>query len=177
MNTRTLAIVLGTALAVSVAVNLFAATAAYTALTGQERIENHMHGKGGDDRRASPRELVAALGPDDRIRVRQALREAGLAARPDFQQAREARRQAIAAAAAEPYDAALVERLLDQSREAESRGRRRLEAETLAIMGTMDPADRAAFALILAHGRGGGAGHGEKGGARDTKQDDPTPRG
>jgi uncharacterized membrane protein len=171
MNTRTLAIVLGVALAASVAVNLFAATAAYTALTGQERIESRMDGKDRDDRRASPRELVAALSPAVRVRVRQALREAGLAARPDFQQAREARRQAIAAAAAEPYDAMLVERLLDQSRDAEIRGRRRLEAETLAIMGTMDPADRAAFALILGRGRGGGAGHGEKGDAGDAKRD------
>ena len=162
MNTRTLAIILGVALAASVAVNLFAATAAYTALTGQERIESRMDGKDRDDRRASPRELVAALSPDVRVRVRQSLRDAGLAARADFQQAREARRQAIAAAAAEPYDAALVERLLDQSRDAEIRGRRRLEADTLAILGTLDPADRVAFAEILGRGRGGGARHDDK---------------
>lgn len=164
MNTRTLAIVLGVALAASVAVNLFAATAAYTALTGQQRIESRMDGKDRDDRHASTRELVAALSPDVRVRVRQSLRDAGLAARPDFQQAREARRQAIAAAAAEPYDAALVERLLDQSRDAEIRGRRRLEADTLTIMSTLDPADRAAFAQILSRGRGSPAGHGDKGG-------------
>lgn len=177
MNSRTLAIILGVGLAVSVAVNLFAATAAYTALTGQERIVGRMDGKGWDDRRASPRELVAALSPGARIRVRQALRDAGLAARPDFQQAREARRQAIAAAAAESYDAALVEQLLKQSRDAESRGRRRLEADTLAILATLDPADRAAFARVLGRGRGGSAGHGEKGEAREAKQTIPTPRG
>ncbi|WP_428150577.1 periplasmic heavy metal sensor [Brevundimonas sp.] len=164
MNTRTLAIVLGVALAASMAVNLFAATAAYTALTGQERIEGRMDGKDKDEHRGSPRELVAALSPEVRVRVRQSLRDAGLAARPDFQQAREARRQAIAAAGAEPYDAAVVERLLDQSRDAEIRGRRRLEADTLAIMGTLEPADRAAFAQILSRGRGGSAGHGDRGG-------------
>ncbi len=164
MNTRTLAIVLGVALAASVAVNVFAATAAYTALTGQDRIEQRMDGKDRDDHRASPRELVAALSPDVRIRVRQSLRDAGLAARPDFQQAREARRQAIAAAAAEPYDAARVERLLDQSRDAEIRGRRRLEADTLAILGTLGPADRVAFSQILNRGKGGAGGRGDKGG-------------
>ena len=169
MNPRTLAIVLGVALAASVGVNLFAATAAYTALTGQQRIESRMDGRDRDDRRASPRELVAALGPESRVRVRQALRDAGLAARPDFQQARAARRQAIAAAAAEPYDAALVERLLDQSREAELRGRRRLEADTLVILGTLDAADRAAFAEILGRGRGGG-GEDKAGGGRSRLQ-------
>ena len=161
MNTRTLSIVLGVALAASVAVNVFAATAAYTALTGQAAIEQRMDGKDHDTRRASPRELVATLSPDVRIRVRQSLRDAGLAARPDFQQAREARRQAIAAAAAEPYDAALVGRLLDQSRAAEIRGRQRLEAATLTILGALNPADRAAFSEILNRGRGRG-GRGEK---------------
>ncbi|WP_309629940.1 periplasmic heavy metal sensor [Brevundimonas sp.] len=169
MNTRTLAIVLGVALAASVAVNLFAATAAYTALAGRAPIESRLEGKDRDDRRASPRELVAALSPDVRVRVRQSLRDAGLAARPDFQQAREARRQAIAAAAAEPFDAALVERLLDQSRDAEIRGRRRLEADTLAIISTLEPADRAAFAQILGRGKGGGNGRGAKAGNQRAK--------
>ena len=162
MNTRTLAIVLGVALAASVAVNLFAATATYTALSGQDGIERRIEGPGRDDRRPSPRELVAALDPEVRGRVRQALRDAGLAARPDFQQAREARRQAIAAAAADPYDAALVARLLDQSRAAEIRGRQRLEADTRAILGTLGPADRAAFAQILRRGKAGGGDRGEK---------------
>ena len=157
MNTRTLAIVLGVALAASVGVNLFAATAAYTALTGQTRIEQRMEGKDHEDRRPSPREVVSSLSPETQTRVRQALRAAGLAARPDFQQSRELRRQAVAAAAAEPYDAAAVEALLDQSRAAELRGRQRLEADALTILGTLSPADRVAFAQILNNrGRGGG---------------------
>ena len=159
MNTRTLAIVLGAALAVSVAVNLFAATAAYTALTGQDRIERRIEGREREDRRPPTRELVAALSPAARDRVHQALRAAGMAARPDFQQAREARRQAIASAAAEPYDAARVETLLDQSRAAEIRGRERLEKDALIILGTLSPADRQAFAQILNNrGKGGGGG-------------------
>jgi uncharacterized membrane protein len=157
MNARTLAIGLGAALAVSVAVNLFAATAAYTALSGQERIERRIEGGRGEDRRPSAQELVATLSPEARDRVRQALREAGMAARPDFQQAREARRQAIAAAAAEPYDGARVKTLLDQSRAAEIRGREKMEADALVILGTLAPADRAAFSQILnrSKGRGG----------------------
>lgn len=162
MNTRTLAIVLGVALAVSVAVNVFAATAAYTALSGQDRIERRIDKRDREDRRPPTRELVASLSPEVRDRVRQALRDAGLAARPDFQQSREARRQAIAAAAAEPYDAARVEALLDQSRAAEIRGRERMEADALTILGTLDPADRAAFSRILNRNkarRGGNDGH------------------
>ena len=161
MNTRTLAIVLGVALAVSVAVNLFAATAAYTALAGQNRIETRLDDRAREDRRPPMRELVQSLEPGSRERVRAAMRQAGLAARPDFQRSRELRRQAIEAAAAEPYDAARVGALLDQSRDAEISGRRTLEAETMEILATLSPVERAAFAQILNHGKGGG-GHGEK---------------
>ena len=163
MNTRTLVIVLGVALAASVAVNLFAATAAYTALNGQERMEQRMDDNGRQDHRPTSREVVQALGPSARGPVRQALRDAGLAARPDFQQARELRRQAVAAAAAEPYDGTRVAALLSQSRAAERRGRERLEADALVILETLSPADRIAFSQILNNrgkGGGGGGGHG-----------------
>lgn len=157
MNTRKLVIALGVALAASVAGNLFAATAAYTAFAGQERVEPRMENRDQGEGRKSPRELVAALQPDVQDRVRQALRQAGMAARPDFQQARELRRQAMAAAAAEAYDPARVEALLDQSRAAELRGRQRLEADALVILGTLTPTDRAAFSRILDNrGKGGG---------------------
>jgi uncharacterized membrane protein len=150
MNARTLAIVLGVALTASVAVNLFAATAAYTALNGGDRVEQ-AGGKGRDGRHASAREL------ETQGRVRQALREAGLAAHPDFEQARELRRQAIAAAGSDPFDPVRVDALLDQSRAAELRGRERLEADAMAILATLEPSDRAAFAQILNRGKGGGA--------------------
>lgn len=157
MNTRTLVIALSVALAASVAGNLFAATAAYTAFAGQERMEPRAENRDQGEGRKSPRELVAALQPDTQDRVRQALRQAGMAARPDFQQARELRRQAMATAAAEPYDPARVEALLDQSRAAELRGRQRLEADALVILGTLTPTDRAAFSRILDNrGKGGG---------------------
>jgi uncharacterized membrane protein len=157
MNTRTLAIVLGVALAASVAVNLFAATAAYTVLNSQDRIERRVGQADHAGRRPGPRELVAALNPEAQDRVREALRAAGLRAHSDFQESRETRRQAVAAAAAEPFDAARVDALLDQSRAAEARGREKLETDALAILATLEPADRAAFAQILnARSKGGG---------------------
>lgn len=164
MNSRTLVIILGVALAASVAVNLFAATAAWTALNGQERIEQRMEDRGRDDRRATTHEMVETLSPEARDRVRQALRQAGLAARPDFQEARELRRQAVAAAAAEPYDAARVGELLVQSRAAERRGRERLEGSALVILGSLSPADRVAFSQILNNRKrgGGGGDHGTR---------------
>lgn len=168
MTSRTLAIVLGVALAASVAVNLFAATAAWTVLYGEHRIERRDDdNRDGGDRRASARELVAALDADARAPVRNALRAAGLRARPDFQAAREARRQAVVAAATEPYDAAAVAALLVQSRVAENRGREKVETDALAILATLEPADRAAFAQILnSRGRAGVRGRDNESQAR-----------
>ena len=50
---------------------------------------------------------------------------------------------------------------------AELRGRERLEADTLAILASLEPADRAVFAQMLNRGRGGG------GGRDDRKRDAP----
>lgn len=159
MNARTLAIVLGVALAASVAGNLFAATATYSALNARDHVGRSDGGKGRDSGHPSSRELVAALAPDAQGPVREALRAAGHAAHPDFEQARELRRQAIAAVSAEPFDPARVDALLDQSRAAELRGRERLEADALKIMATLTPQDRAAFARILNRGKGGSGGN------------------
>jgi len=154
MKTRTVAIALGVALAVSVGVNLFAATAAFTVLSGPARIEPR-HDL--PSSRPSAREVIGTVSPEARGRVREALRAAARRAQPEFQAAREARRQAIEAAGADPLDASKVASLLEQSRAAETRGRRLLESDTLAILGTLGPADRAIFARIL-NGRSGGAG-------------------
>lgn len=169
MNTRTLAIVLGVALAASVAVNLFAATASYTALTARDRGADSGAMHNGGERRLSSRELVAALNPQVQAPVREALRAAGMAAHDDFQQARELRRQAIAAAGADPFDPVRVDALLDQSRAAELRGRETLEADALKILATLEPADRAAFAGILNRGKGGGSGSRDRKEPHETK--------
>lgn len=163
VNARTLAIVLGGALAVSVAANLFAATAAYTVLTGQGSLERQENGREGGPRGSSAREMLAELDPETRRSIRQALQDARQRARPDFQQARQARRDAVAAVAIQPYDPVRVAALLDQSRLAEARGRRKIEVDVLAILGTLEPEERAVFAQVLnARDRGAGRGRGGK---------------
>jgi uncharacterized membrane protein len=153
MSSRLLAIVLGIALAVSVGINLFAATAAVTALSGQRKIERALQDRRTEQPRPSTRELLASLDPEVRRTVRRGLRDAGLAARPDFQAARQARAEAVEAAQSDPFDRARVEALLTQSREAEARGRARLEGDALALMETLEPEDRRIVAALLA-GRG-----------------------
>ncbi|KPF74877.1 hypothetical protein IP78_13940 [Brevundimonas sp. AAP58] len=156
MSSRLLAIVLGIALAVSVGINLFAATAAVTALSGQRQIERALDQRRTDQFRPSTRELLDSLDPEVRRTVRRGLRDAGLAARPDFQAARQARAEAVEAAQVEPFDRSRVEALLTQSREAEARGRARLEGDALALMETLEPEDRRIIAAILAgRARGG----------------------
>lgn len=172
MTSRLIAIVLGIALAVSVGINLFAATAAVTALSGQRKIEQAMEDRRSGDRRPSTRELLASLDPEVRRAVRTSLREAGLAARPDFQAAREARAEAVEAARTEPFDRARVEALLAASREAEARGRARLEGDALALMETLGPEDRRVVAALLA-GRVRGGGDRRERGPREERTSQP----
>lgn len=147
LNARSTIIILGAALAVSVAVNLFAATAAYTVLTDDDRSARPRGGR--EVARSQNRELFASLDPETRAAVRQGLLEAGARARPDFTEARQLRREAIEITAVEPYDAARVAALLEQSRAAEARARARLETDAVALLGTLEREDRAAIAPIL----------------------------
>jgi len=173
MKTWTLAMVLGAALAVSVGVNLFAATAAYSVLSRQDSGRPHREDGDGAGRPSS-REMIDRLSPEARAPVRQALRAAAQRARPEFQASREARRQAIAAASAEPMDAARVTALLDQSRAAEVRGREMLEADAIAILQTLKPADRTVLAQML-NARGRDSGH-DRGHAPAPRSNTPSAR-
>ena len=155
---RRLSLILAIALGLSVAVNLFAGAAAMSLLSHQHGVERGPDDRAGGRERPSFREVVGSLSPTAQERVRTALKAAAQRARPDFQEAHEARRQAIAAAATETLDAAAVKSLLDRSRAAEVRGREKMEADALAIMATLDAGDRRAFAAIL-NGRGGGRGN------------------
>jgi uncharacterized membrane protein len=159
VNARSTIVLLGAALAVSIAVNLFAATAAWTVLADDDRRARPADGR--DAARSRTRELFAGLDADTRAAVRRGLLEAGSRARPDFVEARELRREAIEIAAAEPYDANRVAALLDLSRAAEARARARLETDAVALLGTLEPEERAALAPILNfRGRGGRGGGG-----------------
>lgn len=145
MKARTTVIVLAAALAVSVGLNLFAATATITALSAPDRLEQRQ----AEPRRPTTRELIESLSPSARASVRDRLHAAAHRARPEFRASRQARRDAVAAAALQPMDEPRVAALLEQSRAAEARARQSLETDMLAILATLGPADRAIFARIL----------------------------
>lgn len=152
MSPKTLKI----ALAVSVALNVFALAAGATLLIGRDKVEAQVQDQRRPGRENSAMALIQQVSPDSRASVRQSLRDNALAAKPDFEQARDLRRQAIAAAKADPFDGAQVTALLAQSRDAELRGRARLEAGAVGVLETLSPQDRAVVADILARRRGGG---------------------
>ncbi|HEV2081548.1 MAG TPA: periplasmic heavy metal sensor [Brevundimonas sp.] len=152
------------ALVVLVLVNVFALAALGTTLVQLKRVETRLeteHRPGGE--RRSPRQMLRDMEPVTRDRVEQALRASALAAKPDFEEARRLRREAVAAVSAPEFDAAAVTTLLEGSRAAELRGRQRLERDALALMETLEPQDRARLAPLLARsGRSRGGGRGER---------------
>lgn len=137
------------ALAVSVALNLFAVAGGVTYVVNRDRIERRIEDQRRPGREGPLTEVLADLDPAVRQRVRTSLRESALAARPDFEAARAARREAIDVAGQPTLDAARVESLLEQSRAAEMRGRTRLENGAVAVLGTLTPEERKALAPIL----------------------------
>ena len=165
MSTRSLKI----ALAVLVLVNVFALAALGTTLVTLNRTESRIEAepRSGGERR-SPRQMLRDLDPETRERVTAALRASALAARPDFEEARRLRREALAGVTAPDFDPAVVATALERSRAAELRGRKRIEDDALALMATLGPEDRARLAPILTRsGRG----------RRDRGPDGPPPRG
>ncbi len=145
MNARTLKV----ALAASVALNLFALAAGATLLVGRANVEQRIDAQHRAPRNHSLMAVVEGLDPEVRDRVHDTLRASALAARPDFEQTRLKRREAITLARSADFDPARVSILLDQSRVAELRGRARLEADAVALLETLEPDDRAALSEIL----------------------------
>jgi uncharacterized membrane protein len=158
MTNRTLKI----ALAVSVALNVFGVAGGVAAFVAREKVDARMERQAAPGRTAPFREILAGLDPAVRERVRDTLRASAHAARPDFQEAREARQNAVALSGAETVDPARITALLDQSRAAELRGRQRLEHDAVALLATLGPADRQALSVILRR----------KGGGRDSERSD-----
>jgi uncharacterized membrane protein len=153
MNARTLSI----ALAVSVALNLFAAVAGVSLWVGLSKEQDRIEAQHRSPRTRSTLMLIDQLDPAERDRVRTTFRASAMAARPDFEEARLKRREAMAAARAETFDATRTRTLLAESRDAELRGRARLEADAVALLATLNPGDRQALSEILARrGRNGG---------------------
>lgn len=145
MNAR----LLGILLAISVAVNLFAVAAGVTVLVGQAKVERQLEQTQRPGRDRSLREILTNVDPDVRDRVRAAMQTSARAAKPDFEEARQARREAIALAQGDSFDPAAVTALLERSRMAETRGRARLETEAVAILETLEPDDRKALSVLL----------------------------
>ena len=145
MNARTLKI----ALAVSVALNLFALAAGATLLVGRADVERRLDAQHRAPRDRSFMTVVEGLDPAVREQVRDRLRASARAAHPDFEETRLKRRQATAMARSADFDTTQVAALLEQSRAAEMRGRARLEADAVAVLATLEPDDRAALSEIL----------------------------
>jgi uncharacterized membrane protein len=138
------------ALIVSATLNVFAVAAGVTVLIARDKVEQRVEAQNRPPRGGnSPRQLINRLDESQRERVHDALRASALAARPDFEEARRARREAVALASAPTYEPTQVKALLDQSRAAEMRGRARLEADVLTVLPTLDVEDRQILAQIL----------------------------
>jgi len=159
MNNRALTI----AVIASVALNLFAVAAATTLWVTRDQVDSKVAEQRRPGRRTPMLAMAVWLDPAWRDRVGKTMRDSALAARPDFEAAREARRSAVEMAGAETFDPAAVTALLDQSRAAELRGRERLERDMVALLGTLEPEDRAALAPALTRSGGPRGGRGDRG--------------
>ncbi len=137
-------------LGVSVALNLFAAAGGVALYASRAKVERQVEAEARPGRGQSVMAMAERLPQAERERVREALRASAHAAKPDFEAARAARREAVVRAGAAEFDAVAVQSLLEQSRLAEMRGRARLEGDALAVLGSLSPADRAAMAPMLA---------------------------
>lgn len=137
------------ALAASVALNLFAVAAGATLLIGRDRVEQRVEEQRQAPRDASMMALVNKVDPEVRQRVRTSIRASALAAKPDFDEARQKRREAVVLAETGALDPVRIRTLLDESTAAEMRGRTRMETDAVALLGTLEGDDRKALAVIL----------------------------
>lgn len=139
-------------LAASVAMNVFLlAGAAAGLLTARETEETERSHR--TMRSETVLELVKSRAPEVAGPVEARLREIALTARPDFLEARAARREAIALTESDDFDPTVVAGLLEQSRASEMRGRARLEAGAVDVLADQKDEDRKALARILSRYR------------------------
>lgn len=137
------------ALAVSVALNVFAVAAGGAVWVGREKVEQRVAEAQRPGRGEPVWDVIERMDPAVRDQVKAQLRAAAMQAKPDFEEARAARREAIALTGAETFDPVAVAALLERSRASEARGRSRLEAGAVATLSQLSPADRKALAPIL----------------------------
>lgn len=138
------------ALAASVALNVFGLAGGVAAWVAHEKdVARNARLAPTSGEQPSFTEIMNGLDPAVRERVRNSLRTAAKAAKPDFQQARELRQQAIALAASPTGDVSEIARLLAESRTAEVRGRELMERNAAPLFATLGPADRQTLSGIL----------------------------
>lgn len=145
MTSRSLKI----ALAVSVALNVFAAASVAAVWVARDKIEHRIAEAHRPGRGEPVWDVVERATPGAREKVKQDLRASAKLARPDFEESRAARREAIALTGSDAFDPVAVAALLERSRASEMRGRSRLEAGAVEILSRQSPADRKALAPIL----------------------------
>ncbi|QBX37105.1 periplasmic heavy metal sensor [Brevundimonas sp. S30B] len=143
------------ALIASIGLNLFALAVGLVIWIGAQRAESQAEAERRGGRQSPAMALIEQLEPAQQAPVRQALRASALAAKPDFEAARAARREAIARSAAPTFDQAGVQALLEESRLAEMRGRARLETGAVQVLSGLDQADRQALSPLLSRNRNG----------------------
>lgn len=137
------------ALAASVALNIFVVVGGGTAWVLSRKAEEQALEARKPGRSEPVWTVVEALPAAVRDQVKGELRASALEARPDFEDARAARREAIALTASDRFDAVAVAALLERSRASEMRGRARLEAGAVETLGRLTPENRKALAPIL----------------------------
>ena len=145
MTSRSLKI----ALAVSVALNVFAVAAGAAVWVVRDKIEDRVAEAHKPGRSEPVWDVIERMDPAVRDKVKAQLRAAAMQARPDFDEARAARREAIALTGADRFDPVAVAALLERSRASEARGRSRLETGAVETLNQLSPADRKALAPIL----------------------------
>lgn len=145
MTSRSLKI----ALAVSVALNVFALAAGGAVWVSQQKVEQGLAEAQKPGRSQPVWDVVERMDPAVRDQVKARMRASAMQARPDFEEARAARREAIALTEADRFDPVAVAALLERSRASEARGRSRLETGAVETLAQLSPADRKALAPIL----------------------------
>ena len=115
----------------------------------REKIEDRVAEARRPGRSESMWNVVEQASPAVREQVKHDLRANAMLARPDFDEARAARREAIALTGAETFDPVAVAALLERSRASEARGRSRLETGAVETLNRLSPEDRKALAPIL----------------------------
>lgn len=136
-------------LAASVAFNIFAVASGAALWVSNQKVKREIGELSKAGQRKPLSDLVGTIGEPEASRIMETLRSKAMEAKPDFEQARAARREAIRLAEGESFRPVEVAALLEQSRAAELRGRGRLEATAVDVLASLSTEDRRKLAPIL----------------------------